>query len=287
MAKKTFRSPKASKTESGANQNIGRATLVMSALGEAGANGLRLTDVVRVTGLGNATVHRVLVGLVTYGWAEQDPETGRFFLGMRLMAWGAMSSERFGFSRWIDPALVRLAQRTADTAYLMARVGDEAICVAQHEGAFPIKALTLRAGDRRPLGIGAGTLALLAFLPDDEVERILAEQAEQRARFAIDEPTLRGLIAKTRRLGHAFNDIHVIPGLGPIADMSAVAVPICHANGRPFAAISIAALSSRMEPPRRDNIIASIKHEVLQIEAKLRGEAPSEAPRRASAIDKV
>jgi DNA-binding IclR family transcriptional regulator len=257
----------------------------MSALGDAGAQGMRLTDVVRATGLGNATAHRVLAGLVAYGWAERDPETGRFFLGMRLMAWGAISSERFGFFRWIDPALVRLAQRTADTAYLMARVGDESVCVAQHEGAFPIKALTLKPGDRRPLGIGAGTLALLAFLPDDEIERILAEQAEQRARFAIDEPTLRASIASTKRHGYAFNDIHVIPGLGPIADMAAVAVPICHANGRPFAAIAVVALSSRMAPQRRENIVASIKQEAAQIEAKLRGESkPAARPRAAETI---
>lgn len=221
--------------------------------------------------------------MVAYGWAEQDPESGRFFVGMRLMAWGAMSSERFGFSRWIDPAPVGLAQRTADTAYLMVRVGDESVCVAQHEGAFPIKALTLKPGDRRPLGIGAGTLALLAFLPDDEIERILRDQAEQRARFAIDEPTLRASIAKAKRLGYAFNDVHVIPGLGPIADMTAVAVPICLANGRPFAAVAVVALSTRMAPPRRDNILASIKQEVAQIEAKLRGETkPVARPRSAT-----
>jgi hypothetical protein len=37
---------------------------------------------------------------------------------------------------------------------LVARTGDEAVCLECIEGSFPIKVLTLRAGDRRPLGIG-------------------------------------------------------------------------------------------------------------------------------------
>lgn len=279
---------KSPKPERGPNQNIGRAALVMSALAEASTQGLRLIDVARATGLGNATVHRVLAGLVAHGLAETDAESGRFFLGMRLMAWAAMSSERFGLARWIEPALARIAQRTADTVYLTARVGDEAICISRHEGAFPIKVLTLNIGDRRPLGVGTGSLALLAVLPDDEIERILATQASMRASFAIDEPTLRELIAQTRRLGYAFNDLHVFPGLGTIADMSGIAMPVCHKDGRPFAAISVVAVSSRMMSPRRENIVAGLRQEVAHIEAMLRGDkAPSAIARRAIATDQI
>jgi DNA-binding IclR family transcriptional regulator len=67
--------------------------------------------------------------------------------------------------------------------------------------------------------------------------------------------------------------------------MAAVAVPVCHADGRPFAAVTVVALSTRMTPPRRDNIVASIKQEAAQIEAKLRGENRP-VPRTAS-IEKL
>lgn len=248
----------------------------MSALADAASDGMRLIDVVRATGLGNATIHRVLSGLVAHGLAEQDAESGRFFLGMRLTAWAAVSSERFGLARWIEPALARLAQRTGDTVYLTARVGDEAVCIAQREGAFPIKALTLKVGDHRPLGVGTGSLALLAFLPDAEIDRILSAQADKRTGFAIDEPTVREQVVATRRLGYAFNDLHVFPGLGTIADMSGIAFPISRQDGRPFAAVSVVAISSRMHPPRRENIVAAMRQEIGDIEAKLRGEsAPS------------
>jgi len=271
MKKNKVRSTKSAPIR-GDHQNIGRATLVLSALAEAAAEGLRLIDVVRATGLGNATIHRVLSGLVAHGLAEHDSETGRFFLGMRLVAWASVSSERFGLARWIEPALARLAQRTGDTVYLTSRVGDEAVCTAKREGAFPIKALTLKLGDHRPLGVGTGSLALLAFLSDAEVDRILRTQADKRTGFAIDEPTLREQVSATRRIGYAFNDLHVFPGLGTIADMAGIALPICRQDGRPFAAISVVAISSRMQSPRRENIVASMRQEIAEIEARLRGE---------------
>lgn len=273
MKKKKVRPTKSAAPVRGDHQNIGRATLVMSALADASSEGLRLIDVVRTTGLGNATIHRVLSGLVAHGLAEHDAESGRFFLGLRLVAWASVSSERAGLVRWIEPALVRLAQRTGDTVYLTARIGDEAVCIAKREGAFPIKALTLKVGDHRPLGVGTGSLALLAFLPDGEVDRILRTQSDKRVGFAIDESTLREQVVATRRLGYAFNDLHVFPGLGTIADMAGIAMPVARQDGRPFAAISVVAISSRMQPPRRENIVTAIRQEVADIEAKLRGES--------------
>ena len=250
--------------EKGLYQNIGRATMVLKALAANSAEGLRLTDVVNATSLGKATVHRVLSGLVAHGLVDQDKATGRFFLSLKLIGWAMAAGDRFGLARLAAPALARLAKRTEDTIYLSLRSGDEAICIERREGPFPIKTLTLRVGDRRPLGVGAGSLAMLAFLPDEEVEQVITAQSAEQARFGIDEMTMRDMIATARRLGYTLNDERLIPG------MSAVGVPIRRPNGQPFAALSVAAISTRLQLPRRDTIVASIRQEAEQIEAELK-----------------
>ena len=257
------KAPDADPAEKGLYQNIGRATMVLTALAANSAEGLRLTDVVNATSLGKATVHRVLSGLVAHGLVDQDKASGRFFLSLKLIGWAMAAGDRFGLARLAAPALARLAKRTEDTIYLSLRSGDEAICIERREGSFPIKTLTLRVGDRRPLGVGAGSLAMLAFLPDEEVEQVIAAQGAEQARFGIDEMTMRDMIATARRLGYTLNDERLIPG------MSAVGVPIRRPNGQPFAALSVAAVSTRLQPPRRDTIVASIKQEAEQIEAEL------------------
>jgi DNA-binding IclR family transcriptional regulator len=256
--------PDADPAEKGLYQNIGRATMVLGALAANSSEGLRLTDVVNATSLGKATVHRVLSGLVAHGLVDQDKATGRFFLSLKLIGWAMAAGDRFGLARLAAPALQRLSQRTQDTIYLSLRSGDEAICIERREGSFPIKTLTLRVGDRRPLGVGAGSLAMLAFLPDDEIEAVLAAQRPEQARFNIDEMTMRDMIATARQLGYTLNDERLIPG------MSAVGVPIRRPTGQPFAALSVAAISTRLQMPRRDSIVASLKQEAEQIETELK-----------------
>ena len=75
------------------------------------------------------------------------------------------------------PSLQRLAQKTGDTAFASILEGTAAICVAREVGDFPIRTLTLSVGDRRPLGVGAGSLALLASLSDDAIENRPAQRS--------------------------------------------------------------------------------------------------------------
>jgi DNA-binding IclR family transcriptional regulator len=253
----------------GEHRNIARLLGVLDALSAASAKGLRLTDVVRTTGLGKTTAHRLLAGLMAAGLAEQDSETGRFFVGLKMLAWAVAAKNRFSIARLAEPALERLSRRTQDTVYLVARVGDEIVCVDAREGSFPIKVLTLNVGDRRPLGIGAGSLAILSALSEEEIERILATHAEARARFPFDEVQLREMIAATRRNGYAYNNVHLFQGMEKAVDMAGIAVPIRRGDGQPVAALHLTGITSRLEPPRRDNIVASLHEEVRRLESEL------------------
>jgi DNA-binding IclR family transcriptional regulator len=244
-------------------QAIERAVQVLEAIGDASISGLRLSDVMRLTGLGRATSHRFLKSLADQGLVELDQESGRYFLGMKLLVLSGAASNRFGLARRAQPVLQRLAERTGDTIYLSLRIGDDAICLDRREGAFPIRTLTLKIGDRRPLGVGAGSLALLAFQPPAELQRIVAQQATAAAAFGFDQATLLSLAEAARAQGYAFNDQRLIPG------MCAVGVPVNGRSGTPVAALSVAAIATRMEAPRRSNIVAWLREEATTLERDL------------------
>jgi DNA-binding IclR family transcriptional regulator len=271
MAKKEkMKSRTAGRSPEGAHRNIARILQALNALSKASARGMRLTDVCEATGLGKSTAHRILSGMASGGLVEQDPESGRFFVGLRMLAWAHAARERFGFARFMEPAIERLALQTQDTVYLVARTGDEVVCLDCREGAFPIKVLTLNVGDRRPLGIGAGSLAILAALPDDEVQRILATQVEARSRYQIDDIQLRTMISSARRDGYAYNNIHVLPGLESAPGMAGIGIPIRRGDGAPVAALHVTAVTSRLDPPRRESVVAGMRAEVRVIEDQLK-----------------
>lgn len=249
------------------NRNIHRVSTVLDAL--AGAReGLRLTDIAEHTQLGKSTVHRLLSGLIANKMVELDDDTGRYFLGLKVLAWSNAVKNRFAFARLAEPALERIAQHTHDTVYLVARVGDEIVCVDCREGSYPIKVLTLGVGDRRPLGIGAGSMAILAALPDEEVERIFEKQAAERARFTFDDLQLRQMLANARRDGYAYNNVHLFHGMEKVTGMAAIAVPVRRPDGWPVAALHVTTITSRLEPPRRESVLATLTKEARQLEAQ-------------------
>jgi DNA-binding IclR family transcriptional regulator len=136
--------------EKGDHQNVARAALVIDALAGSRERGLRLTDVVGATGLGTATIHRLLSGLVTYGFVDHDKQNNRYFIGLKMISWAAAASERYGLAHFVDEGLERLCVETEDTIYFSLISGFDSICVDRREGSYPIKTLTLSAGDRRP-----------------------------------------------------------------------------------------------------------------------------------------
>ncbi len=252
------------------NRNVARVTAILDALAHASDQGLRLTDVMQTARLNKATAHRLLASLTAYGLADQHPETGRYFVGLRLLSLSQAAKKRFTLAPLVEPALMRISQQTQDTVYFVVRTGDEAVCIGCHEGSFPIRVLTLYVGDRRPLGINASGLALLASLPDEEVERILAQHGAARASFPFDDIQLRRMLSATRRNGYAYNDVHLFKGMEKMTNMAAIAMPICCSDGTAVAALHLTAITQRLEPPRRSSVISLLQREARGIEKTFR-----------------
>src|SRR5690606_20147749 len=109
------------------------------------------------------------------GLVEQDEESRRYFLGEEAYVLGSLASRRFGLLQLSMESLIRLSKRTQDTSFLSVRRGSFSVCLYREEGTYPVRTHALQAGFEHPLGVGAGSLAMLAALPDEEVEAVLAE----------------------------------------------------------------------------------------------------------------
>jgi len=250
-------------TDRGLHQNIARTTLVLSALAAAGKRGLRLTDVTQLTGISKTAAHRCLAGLTLHGLASFEENGGHFFLGDKIFAWGVVARGRFELADRATPYLERLADETEDTIYFMLRRADDAVCYGRAEGRFPIKTLTLNVGEKRPLGVNTGTLAIMAFLDDEEVDRLIRTRAAARSNYPIKDVALRKMIIRARACGHSRIDGEIMPG------MSGVGVPVRNSRGFPVAALSVAAISARLEEPRRSQIAHRLKQEAKRMQEEL------------------
>lgn len=243
-------------------QSIERVVGMLRVVASRGRRGMRIGEVATTSGLPQSTCFRMLQRLEIEGLVDRDPHTRKYFLGPLLHELGLLARPRYRLSELCDAAVHRLADLTQDTVYLSERSGMEAVCTNRALGDYPIKAMPLDIGIRRPLGVGAGGLAMLCAMPAAEAEAIIDANGHRYEKFAsFTADFLREAVARGRAQGYSFLDSVVTPGTAAIG----VAFPA----DDPVGAISIAAISGRLEPDRRDDLARELTQQVRKIEAAM------------------
>ncbi len=205
-------------------QVLDRAVLVVDTLARSGP--CSLADLQRATDLPRPTAYRLAVALERHGVLTRDGD-GRFQLGYRLAAWGAVAGH--GLPDAGRPVLAQLAEATGESAQLYVREGDTRVCVAVHERPSGLRD-TVPLGAVLPLERGSGAKVLLAWAADG-------------ARFEVSPREL----ASVRRRGWA-------QSVGEReAGVASVSAPVFDASAAVVAAVSVSGPIDRLgqQPGRR------------------------------------
>ncbi len=245
---------------SSTTQSLDRALNLLDLVVAASDTGATLATLCAQSGLSKPTVHRLMTGLRNAGIVDYNPAQRLFLPSFKLYQMGVKVAPRFDLVHQLGPTMDRLCEATGDTVYLSVRSGDHAICVARRVGSYPIKTLTLNVGDSRPLGLGAGSLALLATLPDSECRQTIARNEPLLAgRQNYSTQNLLDYVNQTRLNGYSINQGLMLP------EMAAVGMALQNTPDYVSASISIATIRSRMPPSRVAEIVAMMKKEIALI----------------------
>lgn len=253
-------------------QAIARACQIIQLLGADTLASGRLTDIAKVTGLPKATAHRILSALRAAGFVENINGSSEYGLGLDLLGLGTAAANRLAIRRLAEPALTRIAHASGDTAFLSIRRGGHAVCIDRQRGTYPLRSLPVDLGTRTLLGSDAGGLALLAWLPEDDLAAVLADP--EIADGGRDKLVRR--IAEARSADHAYCEADDQEPVG------AIGIPVLDEFGFPVAAFSIAAMAARLAPPRRAELAQLLWREARQIRLMRLGEGPTAEPARAT-----
>ncbi|MEJ8824505.1 IclR family transcriptional regulator [Variovorax humicola] len=245
--------------------SLKRGVQLLKLLATAGSRGLSLTQIADRAALPHPTVHRVLRQLVEERLVARSDELKRYRLGPLAYELGMAGATMYDLRDMCDGAMQALSAETTDTVYLVVRSGFEAVCMHRLEGSFPIRTLVLDVGSRRPLGVGAGGLALLAAIEDEERHQIIERVKPKLSAFAkLTSEELEHACAATRKRGTSL--IQDTINLG----VSAVGRVFRDSMGQPMGAISVAALSHRMPAQRCERIAELLKDAVTDVERRMR-----------------
>jgi DNA-binding IclR family transcriptional regulator len=205
--------------------------------------GMRLTAIVRRSGVPKGTALRLLDALVAANAVAVDG-TGVYRLGAHCAMWGLAFLESVDIRRIAHDTLAELANMSGETCHLGLLEDLQVLYIDKIDGTQAIRMVS-RIGGTNPLYCTGLGKALLPFLPEEQIAAVAEGPLEARTENTITDPdVLRRELASIRRRGYAVDDVENEEGV------RCVGAPIFDHQDRAVASISVAGPAYRMTRER-------------------------------------
>ena len=199
--------------------NAARAADTLILLGKAGVEGKALKEISSELDAAKPSVLRCLNALIESGFAEQIAR-GRYRLGPAIFSLArSESAVEIEVDHW-RPVLEEVVEAYGQTVYLVRRAGRNVLVADKLVGTAPIQALVSDIGGRLPMGLGTGSVAILASLDQADWRKIVEQNAKKYADWGIEVNEVAELVQRASIQGFVY-DMEVF-----IPECAGIAVPI-------------------------------------------------------------
>jgi DNA-binding IclR family transcriptional regulator len=193
------------------------------------------SDISRLLGMTKSMVLRALATLVEEGFIVRSPAGGHYELGYRVLELADNSLDEPDLREVCRSYMQQMSDLTDGTVVLWIPVGGHAVCIDGLEGRGRVL-YKLELGRQYPLNAGLHGRAILAALPDNEVDTFIRRHSPMprlTARTIVEPDELWRELRKIRRSGYAM-------GVGDsMTSVFGAAFPVLDAEGRPHGAIGV------------------------------------------------
>ena len=241
----------------GSVQSVDRALALIDAL--AGSTGsLQLTELAERTQLNVSTGHHLLATLVKWGYVARAPGR-RYALGARGLHLAQSFLKQVDLPRRAQPHVERISEETGETVHVAVLQGDVVVTLLKREGRHAVRVDTGALGAVDAAHATALGKAMLAWLPEHEIRRIVAARGMPRfTPNTITEPdALIEDLRLVRRHSHAVEREEHQPGV------TGVGAAIRDHLGAVVGAISVSAPTLRAGEAHlarmRDSVMAAAR----------------------------
>lgn len=224
---------------------------------------LGITEISEQLGLYKSNVHNIVDTFVKAGYLEQNPENGKYRLGIKILELSNVISSNINFRKTILPYMQELADFTHETVYLGIPGEGEVIYL---DASSPKHQLSTKSmlGVKAPLyctGIGK---AMLAFLPAEAVNSVVAKGLKKHTDHTItDADTLLTDLAEIRSREYSIDNMEHEFGI------KCVGMPVLNKMKQVVAGISISGPSLRFNDDKIKEYALKLREAIRSIEDKI------------------
>ncbi len=244
-------------------QSVERTLDILEALagmGEAGIGQLSARVVLHAS-----TVHRLLSTLIARGYVRQNPESGRYLLGLKPLDVARAVRDHLDLRMESMPILQELMRKSGETANLAVLDNHQIVYLEQASSPGWMLRMFVQVGARAPLHSTASGKVLLAALRDDELRQMLHSYPllPFATRTIVDASVLMSELEEVRLQGYATDYGEQEEGV------SCIAAPVRDFSGQVVAAISISGPWIRITPERVPHLVPLVQEACVRLSAAL------------------
>ena len=201
---------------------------------------LNLSELAEQTGIHVSTVKRIVSNLTYRGYLQKNAGSRYYRLGIRLFEMGSIVLSSFSLREASAYSMSRLQSETRGTVLLGLNIQDRLVYVDKREGKSPIRVYS-EIGQKRPLHYGMLGILLMAYLDQEDVDRILADTPlEAYTPFSItDRDAFSIRLEEVRKQGYCIEKNEAVVGT------IGIAAPIRDHNRKIIAALGISLINDR------------------------------------------
>ena len=240
-------------TDGSSIQSVARALTLLETITEMGGE-TTLSRLASRTGLNISTCHHLLATLAQHGFVSKAPGRRGYALGARILYLSHVCLQ-VDLPKRAQAALDHINQSTGETVHLAALQGDELVNVLKRESRHAVRVDAGTVGTSDAAHATATGKAMLAWLPEHEIRRILSTHGMTKftANTIIDFDALIENLRLVRRNGYALDREEFRPGV------VCVGAAIRDQSGAVVGSISASAPSMRAS----DDHLAHMRDEVV------------------------
>ncbi|NKE37808.1 IclR family transcriptional regulator [Natronococcus sp. JC468] len=213
-------------------------------------DGASVSELAEAFDIPKSTVHDYVTTLARLGYLTNDG--GEYDLSLAFLEHGTYARKNVAYADRVEPALEELAAETGEIVWYIVEEGGQGVYAGRGIGSDALQPYA-SIGTRSALHTIAGGKAILAALPDDRVDDIVAERGLERqtARTITTRDELEEARERIAERGYALNDGENIDG------WRAVASPVV-LEDRLYGAIAVAGPENRLQGEYFEEILPEL-----------------------------
>lgn len=216
-------------------------------------------------GFSKSTVSRIMLNLTKMGFLHQSSRTKKYKLGPSVFKLGSAinRSLKTDLLHMVKPHADELRERLQETVSL--EVPSGVVTVISYLALGPsIVRLAGDVGDMLPAHAAAGAKAILAFSPNEFIDRVLEKDLTRFTEKTITDPAeFRLHMQETKQRGYAIDDEEINFGV------RGVGVPIFDYEGKPVAGLVVVGSSNKVSGDRNSVVVEELLKTAAKISSQL------------------